>query len=70
MYQKGEVVKKDIEKAAKFYARAIDEGSFYYKKYLDGIYDSTVEFKAKNPQYKKIDKDNKKFLDEKMKIIL
>ena len=44
--QKGVGIKRDLEEAAIYYKRALNNGYFEAKKHLDNIYDRALKFKS------------------------
>ena len=66
--QNGYGTQKNLDEAAKWYLKAVQEGYWEAKEELDEIYDQTDTFKRDNPGYKKWEGD---YLDfENQKIIL
>ena len=60
----------DIEKAARYYEKAIQLGAHFLKIDLDRVFDQTVIYKAQNPNYKKIEIKEEEYYKQKMRIIL
>lgn len=69
-YESGRGIPQDLEKAADLYAETVKKGNYFFKDYLDNIYDMTVEFKKKNPQYKKMEIEKDEYMKVKGKVML
>ena len=61
IYKTGDTVEKDINSAAYWYWKALQDGYLRAKKRLDEIYDMALDFKKQHPEYQKLNGDYETF---------